>query len=418
MAKTLTLGPQIPAYIRALAQYEAVELDPGLNAVAADGSTNGPTWNPDDPGTAPWFGVIDSGPNAGNPGGGSFATNDRYVAGTFSGMALDKDRATIVWWRRGGHSDGNDASCYKTYLNASPPYSELWAVTTEDTDQATPYEGKGADGHPWAYHTNRTQDWSPVLDKIVGCFQQAPYPDIGSSGSLIVHTFDHVDEGVTNLRARQLANFTEYDEFPASAVSSSYQYASHFTNTIDSKEYWLTNGTSASSLCRWDETNGDVTVIAPLTTLGAVGNECQTVFIPEGTNGYAATNKTVSGAQELQIIDLNSNAITTPTVTDTGSDFTAVQNFDWDNTDRRLVGWNGGNELVFCAAGTNPASDTWTVSTQAITGDTLPTDLDSGTPGNQTNLSGRCKICTIEGVRLLYMVMTNTQMFAVRLSAP
>lgn len=407
MARSLTLGPPIPAYIRGLAQYEVVGLDPGLNAAAADGATNGPTWNPDHSSAAPWFGSIDSGPDAGNPGGGNFTD---YVEGTFSGMALDTSRAQIVLWRRGGHSDGNDASCYKIHLTASPPYTELFSVVIDNTAQATPYEGKGSDGHPWAYHTNRTQGYSSVRDEIVGCFQQGPYPGIGSGGSLIVHTFDHIGTGTTDLRARNLANFTEYDEFPSGDVSSSFSYASHFTNTLDSKEYWLTNGTSAGSLHRWDEANGDVTVIAPLSTLGAVGNECQTVFIPEGTNGYAATNKTISGAQELQIIDLNDNAITTPTVTDTGSDFTAVQNLDWDNTDRRLVGWQSGDELVFCAAGANPASDTWTVSTQATTGDTLPVA--------STNLSGRCKICTIGGIRLLYLLVDNTNLYAIRLSAP
>lgn len=343
------LAAVLPAWLSGLSSLEAVEF--ANTAISVIDPEDNPSANPNFPGSAPWHGT------SGQPA----------VVTAWNGVAIDRIRREILQ-TGGGHGDYGGHEFYRYQYGIDVPTVELW--TYPSTDVSNPGTGDAAytDGTPAPSHNWGWLEYHPESDIIVRPMSSTSYPN-REEGQTIVWHFDRSVE-IADKAARHLAAWSR------PGVTNPLPGATRGFCTHNPRDGLLWIGMSSgppAGLGTYDPATATFTTVLSTFGLGVGmgGSPVATVAYEYGTNGLLVIWRSDLGG--LYVVDLGDVATRgLVSVTDPSGFLAAGRPLAYDPINACIWTWAGGNSLGRMAIPADPINDTWTVTTETVTGDGLP----------------------------------------------
>ena len=355
----------LPAWRTAMAAYEVIAL-PASNTLADLNPKNNASLNPNYPGNPEWWG----------------GTGFTAVIGTWCGAACDTDHDEVWWADEGGHGDYGGNEVMKLALNqATPAYALVRApsgaignlLTTNDGQEST---GVYSDGRTRSTHTYNKHVYVPGVGPMKGvqgkCYQSAAS---GTAKPILYNRSTGEPTLLTNAHPDGLA------------VESGEAAAFDPTRGTQGSIWVRYPGTA--KFARYDVAAGTWTSVGSSTAPGP--GEVSMCCHPDGAYALLAKNPyPISGAPSsaatFKVVDLSNGTIYAPTFSGSvaGNLRRGFTQWRWVPSLGVFAGWDNStdtNTVTFLTPGADPFTDTWTISTQAFTGDTVSARASNGTFG-------------------------------------
>lgn len=380
-------APSTPAWLSELSPLQSAQFT--STAISAIDPEDNPDANPNHPGSAPWHGT----------------SGQAAVVNAWNQVAIDRVRHELMQ-TGGGHGDYGGHEFYRYRYGIDEPTVELWDYPS--TDVSNPGTGDAAytDGTPAPSHNYAWLEYHPGADVIVRPMSSTSFPTREEGQSVIWH-FDRSVE-LADKSARHVAAWSK------STATNSLPGGQRGFSAYNPRDGLLWVGSSdgpPAGLGTYDPTTETFTTLVsgygPGVGMGT--SPVAVVAHDYGSNGLLVIWR--SNQNGLYAVDLSNVATRgTCTVSDPSSMLGNARPLAYDPINACIWTWAGGNTLGRMNIPADPLSDTWTVTTETVTGAGLP-----ASPPVQ-GIYQRVRWDAIAGIPFLLVVnITTENIRAVRL---